>query len=253
MVKEPVLNLTLQSRRVARDDSGRSVWQVVGSPAAWTAGETALLLCDVWDRHWCRGAEERVEAMLDQINRLVTSLRNRGVLIVHAPSETMDFYADATPRKRALDAPKIEPPEELQHDDPPKPVDDSDGGCDTCSGNRGAPGESPWTRQHAAIEIDQDRDVISDDGSELLGVYQQGGVRHVLIAGVHTNFCVLHRTFAIKQMVRWGFEVALVRDLTDAMYNPAKAPYVSHEAGTQLVINYIEAHWCPTVASAELL
>ncbi len=52
--------------------------------------------------------------------------------------------------------------------------------------------------------------------------------------------CVLHRTFAIKQMVRWGVEVALIRDLTDAMYNPAMAPYVSHDEGTRLVVEFIE-------------
>ncbi len=66
--------------------------------------------------------------------------------------------------------------------------------------------------------------------------------------GVHTNMCVLNRSFGIKQMVRWRVPVALVRDLTDAMYNPARAPYVDHDAGTQLVIGYIErsgAHQSP--------
>jgi hypothetical protein len=64
--------------------------------------------------------------------------------------------------------------------------------------------------------------------------------------------CILNRSFGIKQMVRWGVNVALVRDLTDAMYNPAMSPYVSHEAGTQLVIGYIERFWCPTVVSTDL-
>jgi hypothetical protein len=71
--------------------------------------------------------------------------------------------------------------------------------------------------------------------------------------GVHTNMCVLNRTFAIKQMVKWGKDVYLVRDLTDAMYNPARPPYVSHEDGTRLVVEYIEKFWCPTVASDDLL
>ena len=78
-------------------------------------------------------------------------------------------------------------------------------------------------------------------------------VDRMLIMGVHTNMCVLHRTFAIKQMVRWGVDIALIRDLTDAMYNPAKAPYVSHEAGTQLVIEFIEKFWCPTLLSDDFI
>ena len=71
--------------------------------------------------------------------------------------------------------------------------------------------------------------------------------------GVHTNMCVLHRSFAIKRMVRWGFDVALVRGLTDTMYNPARPPYVPHDEGTRLVVEFIEAFWCPTVTSGALL
>ena len=79
------------------------------------------------------------------------------------------------------------------------------------------------------------------------------GVDNLLIMGVHTNMCVLNRGFAIKQMVRWGKNVVLVRDLTDAMYDPAMPPYVSHDEGTRLVIEYIEKSWCPTVLSGDLL
>jgi hypothetical protein len=64
--------------------------------------------------------------------------------------------------------------------------------------------------------------------------------------------CVLGRSFAIRAMVRRGVETALIRDLTDTMYNPAMPPYVSHDEGTRLVIEYIEKFWCPTVGSEEL-
>jgi len=70
--------------------------------------------------------------------------------------------------------------------------------------------------------------------------------------GVHTNMCVLNRSFGIKQMIKWGVEIALVRDLTDTMYNPARAPYVSHAEGTRLVVEYIEKFWCPTIGSEDL-
>jgi hypothetical protein len=65
--------------------------------------------------------------------------------------------------------------------------------------------------------------------------------------------CVLNRSFAIKQMVCWGLRVALVRDLTDCMYNPARPPYVSHDEGTRLMLAYIEKFWCPTIFSEDLL
>jgi type 1 glutamine amidotransferase len=44
-----------------------------------------------------------------------------------------------------------------------------------------------------------------------------------------------------------------MRDLTDTMYNPRRPPFVSHFTGTDLVIEHVEAYWCPTCTSADLL
>ena len=78
-------------------------------------------------------------------------------------------------------------------------------------------------------------------------------VHNVLVTGVHANMCVLNRPFAIKQLTKWGFRCILVRDLTDAMYNPQDRPYVSHLRGTELVIEHIEKYWAPTVQSPDLV
>jgi hypothetical protein len=65
--------------------------------------------------------------------------------------------------------------------------------------------------------------------------------------------CILNRSFGISQMSRWGVRCVLVRDLTDAMYDSSSRPFVSHSAGTELVIEYIEQHWAPTATSAQFL
>jgi len=248
-MKNAPLVVPLRSQKLVQNAAGYNVWQSRTEERKLVPAETALVLCDVWDKHWCRGANERLAPMLPRMNALVKALREQGVLIVHAPSDTMKFYEGTPARKRVLDAPKAQPPADLPHDDPPLPVDASDQGMDT--------GETSWSiawkQQHPAIEIDQARDAISDSGAELYNLYRQRGIKNVMVMGVHTNMCVLHRTFAIKQLVRWGFSVALVRDLTDTMYNPAKSPYVSHEEGTRLVLEFIEKFWCPTVTSEELL
>jgi hypothetical protein len=67
------------------------------------------------------------------------------------------------------------------------------------------------------------------------------------------NIELLNRSFGIRQLTRWGMHCILVRDLTDAMYNPASAPHVSHSAGTELVIEHIERFWSPSVLSDDLL
>jgi len=117
---------------------------------------------------------------------------------VGVPSQLHDHGAT---RRRVLDVPRVAPPSPLPHIDPPLPIDDSDGGCDTPPDafdtlNR------PWTRQDPAIYIDQDRDVISDSGTELYSFYRRRGITTVLFMGVHANMCILGRSFAIKAMAR---------------------------------------------------
>jgi hypothetical protein len=62
--------------------------------------------------------------------------------------------------------------------------------------------------------------------------------------------CILNRSFAIKQMTKWGIHCVLVRDLTDAMYDPKDLPFVTHDRGTELVVEHIEKYWCPSVLSS---
>lgn len=242
--------LTLHLRRVVLDKNpaDQSIWRAQEWPKQTLAASCALILCDVWDKHWSQGAVDRLDAMLPAMEQVVQSARSQGVHIIHAPSETMDFYAEMPARQRILTIPSVTPPPDRDMPTPPLPVDASDGGSDTGE----ADWHKAWSRQHPAISVDQERDVISDSGPEIYSYLHHRQIRQVLIMGVHTNMCILNRSFAIKQMVRWGVQIALVRDLTDTMYNPAMAPYVSHDAGTQLVIGYIERFWCPTVESRDL-
>lgn len=239
------LRLTLRSRVETFKGSGE--WDEVAVERRIPASQTALVICDMWDRHWCRGASERVAVLARKASPVLERARELGVLIVHAPSETMSFYQDAPQRLHILRIPKAQPPASLSLSDPPLPIDDSEGGCDT-----GDKFFKAWTRQHASIRID-DRDLISDNGTEIYSALQLRGIQNLLVMGVHTNMCILNRSFAIKQMTRWGIRCVLIRDLTDAMYDPQTHPHVSHEQGTELVIRHIEKYWAPSALSAGLL
>ncbi len=246
----PATDGTIQfpARTRIRPFKGDDAWRETVVRQEFETAQTALLLCDVWDEHWCTGATGRVDDMAPRMNEVVSTLRGLGVQIIHAPSGTMEFYADTSQRLRMAAAPVVEPPDSLDVSDPPLPIDDSDHGCDT-------PGCEPhqaWSRQHAGVDIGE-YDGISDDGREVYALFAQLGIVNLIIMGVHTNMCVLGRSFAIRQMTRWGIRVVLVRDLTDAMYNPAMPPYVSHDEGTELVVQHIEKYWCPTVLSSDLL
>jgi nicotinamidase-related amidase len=178
---------------------------------------------------------------------VIDAARSRRMQIIHAPSETMEFYKDWPQRQKMLRIAKIEPPAALGLSDPPLPIDDSDGGCDT-----GDASYKAWTREIAALPMGA-ADVISDDGPQIYSFLRERGIRNLLVMGVHVNMCVLTRSFAIRQMTKWGIRCVLVRDLTDSMYNPKDRPYVSHQRGTELVVEHIERYWCPSTASGDLI
>jgi nicotinamidase-related amidase len=223
-------------------------WQEIHFEQSFARSRTAILITDMWDKHWCRAATERVGQIAVRMEPVLERARATGVLIIHAPSETMDFYAGSEGRRLAETAPHVDPPDAPALHDPPLPIDDSNGGCDT-------PGDiehRAWTRETPLLTIARG-DVISDSGAEIYNVLHQRGIDTVFYMGVHANMCILNRSFGIRQLTRWGIHCILVRDLTDAMYEPSSRPFVSHAAGTDLVIGYIEQYWAPTVTSAEMM
>src|SRR5581483_12511025 len=74
--------------------------------------ETAIIICDLWDKHWCASATKRVGEIADRMAPVIEKARSRGVTIIHCPSDTMEFYKDTPQRKMmqnvpaAPDAPK---------------------------------------------------------------------------------------------------------------------------------------------------
>ena len=95
------------------------------------SGELDELLAEGLD------ADRRVDFIHRSIVELDAELRRRGVLIIHCPSETMDFYKDTPQRQLAQNALKVDLQEVMQRclarvpqREPPLPIDDSDGGCD---------------------------------------------------------------------------------------------------------------------------
>jgi len=232
--------------REARSETGRI------EPA-----RTAAIVCDMWDTHTCPAAASRVVEMAPRMDRLLRELRRRGVLIIHCPSGTMKFYEGTPARKLAQAAPKATTRTPLEgwvklipEREGALPIDDSDGGCDVP--RTWKPGDPyPWTRQIAAIDV-LPGDAVTDS-REAYDLMMAQGRDTAIIMGVHLNMCVLGRPFGIRQLVAQGVRTVLVRDLTDTMYNPAQAPRVSHFEGTRLMIEHVERHWCPTVASSEIL
>ena len=242
-------------------------WDQIHTQVKWDPLRTAAVICDMWNRHWSRNATARIAEVAPRINQVVAELRRRGVLILHCPSDTMSYYEGAPGRKLAQAAPPVEMPVPADaqgterddgwcnlnpHREAPLPIDDSDGGGDD---NPPCPPATeppwPWSQEIAEIHIEPG-DALTDS-REAFYLMRQRGITNVLIMGVSENMCILGRPFGIRQMVYQGQNVALIRDLTDSMYNPQKMPYVSHYEANDLMAWHIEKYWCPTITSDQIL
>jgi len=241
-----------EQQRIASDlDSGAYI--IVNEIFHWKPEATAIIICDMWDQHWCRSASDRVNELAPVINNVVKMARDKGILIVHSPSDVVDYY-DRTPQrklgKRYPDKKlgKLLSNEKLESETQAAwPIDQTDGGCDCqikCRQHRA------WTRQHEAIEI-MIGDAISDSGEEMAGLFKKKEISNIILMGVHVNMCVVNRSFGLRNMVRLGKNVVLMRDLTDAMYDPDMDPGVSHFTGNSLMIEYIETYISPTIVSTD--
>ena len=251
--------LTLKTRE--RIESDGAV-QVLEKTVRWDPQRTAIVVCDMWDDHWCAGAARRVAELAEELNMMLEDARARGVFIVHAPSSVVDFYAGTPERARAQDAPFAATPVPLSEaerwgtkwcwpDDerePGMPIDDSDMGCD-CEPECEL--MEAWTHQIVTLRIDP-ADAITDDGQETWNLFEERGIDHVVLCGVHLNMCVLGRPFGIRQMVKVGKDVVLLRDMTDSMYDRDQRPFVDHFTGTDLVVEHVERYWCPSIRSTDL-
>lgn len=264
--------IELQLRYQKETSTGSGRYHRLTRKESWKPEQTAVIVCDVWDMHHCLNAVRRAEEFAPRLNQVIAKLRQQGVTVIHAPSDCMNFYADHPARKRASETPKASPlPPDIQswcsripsEEKGVYPIDQSDGGEDDDPQEHaewaaklqamGRNPKAPWKKQSDLIDIDVDRDFISDKGDEVWSILQQRGIDNVILTGVHTNMCVLGRPFGLRQMARNGKNVVLMRDMTDTMYNPARWPYVSHFTGTDLIVSHIEKFVCPTVASDQVL
>ena len=263
-IAETPLAFTLQTRSATN--------RAVAVKEQWLPSRTAIIVCDMWDLHHCRNAVIREGEMAPRMNEMLEKARAAGVLIIHAPSSCMKPYEGTPARERAKTAPAAARlPDKISEwcrqipteEQAVYPLDQSDGGEDDDADAhakwakeleaKGLNPRAPWTKQIDVLRIDQEKDAISDSGTEIWNLLDSRRIDNVILTGVHLNMCVSGRPFGLRQMAKNGKHVVLMRDLTDTMYNPARWPFVSHVRGTELFVQHVEKRICPTVTSDQIL
>ena len=90
--------LSLRARRRTREAG------VSEQVLHWPVARTAIIICDMWDTHTCGMSAQRVALMAPRMNQVVSAARSLGVMIIHAPSDTMKYYEGTPWRARMRNA-----------------------------------------------------------------------------------------------------------------------------------------------------
>src|SRR5687767_14211211 len=72
--KKAALKLTLRAR-VKEPNKDKEAFTVTEKKAEWDPKKTALVICDMWDAHWCKSAAGRVEEMSEPLDAMVKTAR----------------------------------------------------------------------------------------------------------------------------------------------------------------------------------
>jgi nicotinamidase-related amidase len=175
-----------------RTQSAEAPIRTTENQVKWDASKTAIIVCDMWDDHWCQSAARRVTEMAPALNRMLNAARNQGTFIIHAPSSVTKHYADQPQRKAAQSAPYAKAPIELSKaerwgttwcwPDPAfegvLPIDDTDMGC-SCHPEK-CEIRDAWTQQIASIEI-HPKDAITDQAQETYNLLAANGIENVIL------------------------------------------------------------------------
>jgi hypothetical protein len=91
------LRLSLQERIPAEWDQNAD--SLVNRIEEWKPSETAMILCDMWEKHWCPAATKRFHKLANALNPVLDAARDQGILIVHAPSGCMNITTNLHNKK----------------------------------------------------------------------------------------------------------------------------------------------------------
>jgi len=211
--------------------------------------QTALVLVDVWQRHYIKDPEIRAEEIIDtKLLPLLSSFRKAGIKIIHAPSPevavTHSNWVRIQSREQVFSKRDEWPPAEFLSSTgvykpfamPYEPMEEVR--------NKMAP-----LTFHPKVVPLEGEPVVAN-GVELHEYLKQNRILFLLYAGFNTNACIINRDYGTIRMRDRGYRIILVRDCTTGMESKETQPSMAQTNGAIL---FLEMFGCFTVLSSDLI
>jgi len=184
--------------------------------------QAALVLVDVWDRHYMLSHQERaVRIVREKMAPLVQAGRAAGLTIIHAPAPGA---AQKYPQwVRYADHADLFGAERPPEDWPPREFRERQGEYAQFSKNWPPPPlkdlieEQQRTRLIMPEVAPQPDDFVVATGAQLHRLCKHRRLLHLFYAGFAANMCVLYRDYGLRAMANRGYNCILVRDCTTAI------------------------------------
>jgi hypothetical protein len=212
--------------------------------------EVGILLVGLWDTHNCLIAQNILDQICPEINKFITRYRGLGSKVILG-SSSLGGKPEYRKYRQAIKGVGFSTFKDYGMNYPPLPFDDSfDGGIEEPNPDF----VRSNVKLHPSIQLD-DNDLISGNAKEIVNYLNHHHIKHLLVVGAHLNMCILDRPYAIRNLLRYGVNVSIVRDLVDPLYNSKSPPEgypKTREEAKNLLLNYLEKYYCPTTSTHEI-
>ncbi len=211
--------------------------------------QCALVLLDVWQRHYLKEPEERAERIINEkYIPLLEKCRAYGMEVIHCPSpevaKTHPNWIKLMSEAELKPIPDTWPPKEFRNLSGPfkgfrRPFTSKEAERNALA---------PLTFHPKVVPINNEAVVAY--GEELHRYCKQKGILFLFFAGFNTNACMITRDYGALQMNYRGYQVSVIRDCTTGMENKETQEGLAQTNGALL---FFEMFGQYTVTSDEMI
>ncbi len=185
--------------------------------------EVALVLVDLWSKHYCRSWTERAMGIVrDRIGPVAAACRRAGIPVLHAPSQRLaDRYPKSSRLFREGDGERMPTYASWDSNWPPVDFVERRGEYGAFAREYSPPRES-WAKEYEDQGIStyvgpEEDDWVVKSGPHMHRILTDLKRLHLIYAGFATNMCLLHRDYGIRAMSDRGYNTILLGDCTTAV------------------------------------